>query len=83
MSEEKKYWLDSSRNVSLLYRALWGVGLLLLLVDFFPHKHEVFGFAEVFGYYGVYGFVGIVALVFGARALRRAVMRGENYYDER
>jgi len=81
MSEEKKYWLDSSRNVSLLYSALWAVGILLLLVDFWPHKHEAFGFAEVFGYYGIYGFAGIVALVLGARALRRAVMRREDYYE--
>lgn len=81
MSEEKKYWLDRAENVTLLYRAMWAIGILLLLVDFFPHKHEAFGFAEAFGFYGIYGFAGIVALVLGARALRRAVMRREDYYE--
>ena len=81
MSEEKKYWLDRPASVSLLYRGVWVVGVLLLLVDFFPHKHEAFGFAETYGFYGIYGFVGIVALVLGAKALRRMVMRREDYYE--
>ena len=81
MSEEKKPWLDSAQNVTLLYRALWVVGVLLLLVDFFPHKHEAFGFAETLGFYAIYGFVGIVVLVLGAKALRRVVMRREDYYE--
>jgi Na+/melibiose symporter-like transporter len=81
MSEEKKYWLDRAENVTLLYRALWVIGIVLLLVDFFPHKHEAFGFAEAFGFYAIYGFVGIVALILGAKALRRAVMRREDYYE--
>ena len=81
MSEEKKHWLDEPANVTLLYRVTWAIGILLLLVDFFPHKHESFGFAEWFGFYTVYGFVGIVLLVFGAKALRKAVMRREDYYE--
>ena len=81
MSEEKKHWLDRPRNVTLLYRALWLIGVLLLLVDFFPHKHEAFRFAETFGFYGIFGFVGIVVLVLGAKALRRVVMRPEDYYE--
>lgn len=81
MSDEKKHWLDSSENVNLLYRGLWVVGIVLLLADFIVHKHEAFGFAEMFGFYGIYGFIGIVALVLGAKALRRAVMRREDYYE--
>ena len=81
MSEEKKHWLDRPANVTLLYRAMWIAGVLLLLVDFLPHKHEAFGFAAAFGFYAVYGFVGIVVLVLGAKALRRVVMRREDYYE--
>jgi hypothetical protein len=81
MSEQKEHWLDRPRNATLMYRALWLAGVLVLLVDFFPHKHEAFGFADTFGFYGIFGFVGIVVLVLGAKALRRAVMRSEDYYE--
>ena len=81
ISEEKKRWLDKAENVTLLYRATWMIGAGLLLLDFFPHKHEAFGFAEWFGFYAVYGFLGIVLLVFGAKVLRRLVMRREDYYE--
>lgn len=81
MSEEKKHWVEREGNVRLLYRLLWVLGAVLLAVDFYPHKHEAFRFAETFGFYAIFGFAAIVALVLGAKALRRMVMRGEDYYD--
>lgn len=81
MPEEKRYWLDRPENVTRLYRGLWAVGIVLVLADFVVRKHEAIGFAGWFGFYGVYGFAGIVALILAARALRRAVMRSEDYYE--
>ncbi len=81
MSEERKYWLDRSENVTRLYRGLWVVGIVLMLADLLLHKHEDFTFAAWFGYYGFYGFVACVALVLTAKALRRVLMRPEDYYD--
>ena len=83
MPEEKKYWLDRSENVTRLYHGLWIAGIALIAIDLAVDKHEEFGFAGWFGFYAVYGFGGIVALVLAAKALRRAVMRAEDYYDER
>jgi hypothetical protein len=77
----KTYWLDSSANVTLLYRGLWVLGFLLLAADLVVHRHEGVGFAELFGFYGFYGFVACVALVLAAKVLRRLVMRPEDYYE--
>jgi len=81
MSDQKKYWLDESANVTKLYRGLWALGILLILGDLALHKHEAFDFAAFFGFYGFYGFVACVALVLTAKAMRRVLMRGEDYYE--
>lgn len=81
MSDPKKYWLDRTENVTLLYRGLWVVGLLTISFDFFLHRHEDFEFAKLFGFHGLYGFIACVALVLIAKQLRRVLMRDENYYE--
>ncbi len=81
MSEHRKYWLDRSENVTTLYRGLWVIGIALIVADLFMHKHEEFGFAGWFGFYGVFGFVACVTLVVTAKALRRILMRREDYYE--
>lgn len=78
---EKQYWLDQPRNVAKLYRGLWVMGALLVLLDLVLHRHAEVGFDGLFGFYAFYGFVACVALVLAAKLLRRAVMRSEDYYD--
>lgn len=77
----KTYWLDSPRNVTRLYRGVWIVGALLVLLDLVVHRHAEVGFDGWFGYYGAYGYAACVLLVLAAKLLRRAVMRPEDYYD--
>jgi hypothetical protein len=79
--DKKQYWLDSSANVTKLYRGLWIVCALLLAIDLFLHRHEDFDFAMLFGFHGMYGFFACVALVLAAKQLRRILMRPEDYYD--
>lgn len=81
-TDTRKYWLDSSENVTKLYRGLWLVCLLLISIDLFLHRHEDFGFATLFGFHGLYGFFACVALVLAAKQLRKLVMRPEDYYDK-
>lgn len=80
-ADTKKYWLDSSENVTKLYRGLWVVCLLLVCVDLFLHRHEDFSFATLFGFHALYGFFACVALVLTAKQLRKLIMRPEDYYD--
>jgi hypothetical protein len=42
MKNEKKYWLDDSRNVDKIFWSLAGICALLTAVDFFYHKHGHF-----------------------------------------
>jgi len=82
MKDEKTYWLDRSENVTKLYRGLWTIGIVLLLLDLVVHKHEDLEFASWLGFYAWFGFFACVALVLAAKEiLRRLVMRGEDYYD--
>lgn len=81
MSKSKQYWLDRSENVTRLYRGLWVIGIALVGLDLFLHKHEDFGFAAWFGFYSVYGFIACVALVLIAKLLRGVLMRSEDYYE--
>lgn len=81
MSESKNYWLDRSENVTKLYRGLWILGLALLSIDLFLHKHEEFDFATWFGFYAFFGFFACVVLVLIAKKLRVVLMRPEDYYE--
>ena len=81
MDQHKQYWLDSSGNVTKLYRGLWALGIVLVVIDLVLHKHEEFDFAARFGFYAIYGFFACVALVLAAKQLRRILMRSEDYYD--
>ncbi|MFC1660423.1 hypothetical protein ACFL3S_03005 [Gemmatimonadota bacterium] len=78
---ERERFLDRRENV---HRLLWGftvLSVLVLLVDFFFHRHTYHPWEEWWGFYGIFGFVGIVVLVQAAKGLRRLVMRDEEHYE--
>jgi hypothetical protein len=78
---EKDRFLDRKGNVD---RLLWGataLGLGLLLVDFFFHRHVYHPWERLWGFYGIFGAAGIVLLVQLAKVLRRLVGRSEDYYE--
>lgn len=79
--DDKKRSLDDPKNVTLMYRALIAVCILLVLADLFYDKHVHYGFESWFGIYGAYGFVSCVGLVLVAKELRRVLKRDEDYYD--
>lgn len=78
---EKQYWLDRKESVTLIYRGVWAICAMLAVADFVYHKHAVYGIEEIPVFYGIYGFVMCVALVLGAKELRKILKRGEDYYD--
>ncbi len=80
-SEQRRYWLDDSRNVNKIVYALYAICALLVAADWFYHKHIHFDCESWFGFFGFFGFVAYVGLVLTAKLLRRVLMRREDYYD--
>ncbi len=78
---EKVHWLDQSRNVDRLVYGLVLICGLLVLADFFYHKHTHFAFEGWFGFFAWFGFLVCVGLVLLAKEMRRFLKRDENYYD--
>jgi len=81
MKESETYWLDRPGNVERIVRALYLICALLVVADFLVPKHGPFAIERIFGFYAWYGFVACVGLVLAAKALRRVLMRPEDYYD--
>lgn len=77
----KSYWLDKPGSVDLIVKAVYAVCALLVVADFFVHKHGPFAIEHLFGFYAWYGFIACVGLVLAAKMMRRALMRAEDYYD--
>lgn len=89
--QDKPTFFDKPSNVNTMMRIFYVLSFLLVLVDFFIHRHELYlkdgniiKMLEQFPtFYAVYGFVGCSLLVFGAQLMRLFLMKKENFYDER
>ena len=78
---DKVYWLDQPKNITRLLWLLAAACVLVGIADGLYIKHPHFGVERVFGFYAWYGFVCFVFIVFAGKALRKLVMRDEDYYD--
>ena len=82
VNPEKKYWLDNPHNVQKIVYALYAICALLVLADFFYHKHTHFPMEGWGGFFGSFGLAACVALVLAAKLMRIVLKREEDYYDE-
>ena len=80
MKKELKIF-DRPENVKKLLNTFYVSLVVLLIVDFFIHKHGDFPWENVPDFFAVYGFVSCVALIFIAKILRLLIKRDENYYE--
>jgi len=81
-ADEKPRWLDDFSNVRKLVRVFVAICAVLFLLDLVYERHAEHAWEELFGFYGIFGFVACVALVLGAKEMRKVVMRREDYYDD-
>jgi len=80
--QSKPYLFDNPKNVKILLRCFYCSLLVLLIIEFFLHKHPHFAWEGWPEFYAVYGFVACVVLVVVAKyILRPLVRRREDYYD--
>ena len=57
------------------------LAFVLLLLEFFVHRHAETDVENLFFFPALYAFVICVAIVLGGIVLRKLVMRREDYYD--
>ena len=80
MKRELKIF-DKPKNVKRFLFIFYLSLVVLLIIDFFIHKHAEFPWEEAPDFFAVYGFVSCVLLIFIAKALRLFVKRDEDYYE--
>ena len=74
-------FLDSPENRVKVRRYFYIFLGILLVIDFFIHKHVHFSWESVPEFFALYGFVVGFCLIFISKALRLLVKRKEDYYD--
>ena len=76
-------FFDQPRNVALILKTFYALCIILVLLDFFVHRHIYVYFETIPAFYAFYGFVACVVLVVLAKIMRKGLMRDEHYYDAR
>ena len=72
---------DNPKNVKRLLTIFYISLVVLLVVDFFIHKHADFPWEEAPNFFAVYGYVSCVLLIFIAKLMRIFIKRDEKYYE--
>lgn len=80
MKNELKIF-DKPENVKRFLCFFYATLVVLLVVDFFIHKHAEFPWESAPEFFAVYGFVSCVLLIFIAKLLRIFIKRDENHYE--
>jgi hypothetical protein len=83
MKQKKELdWFDHPRNIKRLKIGFYIVLALLVLPDFFIHKHAYFSSFEAWpGFYAFFGFVSCVIIILVSKLFGLVLKVREDYYD--
>lgn len=79
--KQKIYFFDRPENIDRLLKGFYVICALLVAADFIVHRHTKIMLESLPAFYAIFGFVAFVLLVIGSIALRKLIMRKEDYYD--
>lgn len=79
---EQQDFFDKPANIQMMLRVFYVLCALLVLVDFVVHRHIYHDWENIPAFYAIYGFIGCVVLVLIAKAMRKVLMKEEDYYDK-
>lgn len=83
MKPKKEFdWFDKAENKKKLWIMLYAVCGLLVVPDFFTHRHPHFGFDGFVGFYALFGFVSCAALILFSKLVALVLKAKEDYYDK-
>jgi len=85
MKKKKEFdWFDHPQNIKRLKIGFYIVLVLLVLPDFFMHKHTLFSPAEGWpGFYAFFGFVSCVVIILVSKLFGLVLKVKEDYYDDK
>ncbi|MBW2144301.1 MAG: hypothetical protein JRG75_07885 [Deltaproteobacteria bacterium] len=83
MKPNKEFdYFDKPETIKKLWILLYVVCGLLVVPDFFTHRHPYFGFDGFFGFYALLGFVSCVVLILFSKLVGLVLKVKEDYYDD-
>ena len=78
--EAPRVW-DDKRNVNRLLHGFYALCVVLVGIDLVFHRHIGHPWERVIAFHAWYGFAACFLLVVIAKAMRRVIVRSEDYYD--
>ncbi|PLY00014.1 MAG: hypothetical protein C0623_08055 [Desulfuromonas sp.] len=84
MKNKKEFdWFDHPQNIKRLKIGFYIVLVLLVVPDFFMHKHTLFSSVEALpGFYALFGFIACVVIILVSKLFGLALKVKEDYYDD-
>ena len=83
MKQKKEFdFFDKPKNIKKLWIMLYVICGLLIIPDFFAHRHAYFGVDSFFGFYALLGFVSCAALILFSKLVGLVLKAKEDYYDK-
>ncbi len=75
-------YFDQPSTRKMLWRLLWCLCLLTVVLEFFIHRHPHFKQEDFFGFYALLGFAACTLCILVAKGLGYFLKAEEDYYDE-
>jgi hypothetical protein len=83
MKQKKEFdYFDRPDTIRKLWIMLYVVCGLLVVPDFFTHKHPHFGYDGILGFYALLGFVSCAVLILFSKLVGLFLKAKEDYYDK-
>ncbi|MGE3645405.1 MAG: hypothetical protein AB7F96_16275 [Beijerinckiaceae bacterium] len=80
-TDDAPSWFERKENVKKLWYATIAIAGLLTLSEFAYEHHPHFDIEKIPEFFEIFGFLAFVFIVFAGKALRKLIMRDEDYYE--
>ena len=78
---EKPGWFDRKENIDKIWYGVIAGAAILSISEFLYEYHPHFDIEKIPEFFELFGFFAFVFIVFAGAALRKLIMRNEDYYE--